>query len=208
MSRFIMKKIYIITIFLVAALSMYISSPSYAIAPGKIFINSVELNDFLTDVKTEYNIVPILKTNTYIFDYSLTEKAFFVRVSAPPFKATLRQAQQDILKKLSVTRNEACYLGIYATGPAYLVPGDDMFTPLPFCEGPEHVDFNDDLIVNGIDLAEALDSADSNGPDMVADLNLNGYIDATDISAIIQYYGSTVSREEAPVQSYSLGAEE
>jgi hypothetical protein len=198
-----MNKLILITTVLFVGLAAL--SPVRALEQGEIRINSIEVPNFFAQGLESQDYIPLIDKPNYLFEYVQPDNAFYVRVSNPPFRATLREAQNAIMDKLEVTKNEACYLGIYATGPAYLVPGDTMYTPLPFCEGPARVDFNGDNVVNGIDLTEGLDAAAAGTvePDQVADLNVNGRVDATDLSLILQHFGSPVPTDEAPLQPHS-----
>lgn len=199
--RILMNKIFVYICACVGFLS-YVTQVQ-AIDPGKIRINSIEINDVIPVESESLNYVPIIDGDNYIFEYVQSQNAFYVRVASKPFKSTLMSAQRDILTKLDVSKNEACYLGIYATGPSYLLPDNRDTVPLPFCEGPAQVDFNEDTFVNGVDYSVCLDEAVQSGlvfdheADYQCDLNVNRRVDALDLSKGIQYFGMMVTEGES-----------
>lgn len=168
-----------------------------ALEQGKIGKNNIEFNDVLSGKESVNNIITILNTESYVFDFSETEMNFYVRVSRPPFRTVLRTAQSDIIDILGVSKNEACYLGIYATGPSFVFTEKDAYGteksyyPLPFCDGAERVDIVVDGSINGLDYAQCLSEYDT--PDEKScDFDVNRRINALDLSRVIQYLGQDV----------------
>lgn len=189
-----------VTFGIVGCLFFMSAGSAVALQKGAMRINNIELRDVLSDKVSEQNIITLDQNDQYVFDYSETENAFFVRVHSGDFADVMWKAQHDIQEYLDVSRNEACYVGIYGTGPTYVLPEDDerTFYFLPSCHEGYSSDVNEDFVVNGTDLSQCIaeyefinDDGLQNG---LCDINANQRIDALDLSKVIQYLGAELDK--------------
>lgn len=190
----LVKNIFYISV--LSTLFLLVTGSSYALQQGTMRINSIELRDVLSDKIAEEHIITLEENEEYVFDYSETENAFFVRVHAGDFLDVMWEAQQDVMEYLDVSRNEACYVGIYGTGPSYVLPRNDerTFYFLPSCHEGYSSDINADFVVNGTDLSQCIAEYELVNVDGLenglCDINANQRIDALDLSKVIQYLGA------------------
>ena len=162
-----------------------------AIDSDKMIINQIEMNNVLeglTPIAGEYSV---FNKDVYSLDYS-TKGSFLINVKKPPFYDSLLLVEQDILNEFDITRNEACFVGFYASSTRNVFDGERDYYPLPHCEGPARVDIFEDGFVNTSDVAQCIDDYDSPGEDKLCDLNIDRKVNALDLSLMLPHIGEIV----------------
>lgn len=124
-----MKKNYIYLIIIIAIIAI-ISLVFYFFKtnPNKISIgtgnNQVEISNILKDpIKTFPNSdVAYKRTDDYSFDYYAKDQLFIITITNPDIKNTRIKAENDFLKTLEITEDQACKLNIQLGVPYSINP--------------------------------------------------------------------------------------
>lgn len=111
----------------------------------RIEISGVSVADFInkqslsipnkSDKKVQPSFYTIAKTADYNIFYIPADELFFISVTSYPFDEHRAVAQQELLKKLEITQEDACKLNVDITTPSYANPDKaGEIYGLSFCE--------------------------------------------------------------------------
>lgn len=113
---------------------------SVQIPPRKINISGVQTNDFLnSSIETNSNGDALfVKTQNYQIAYLKEFNQFMIVVMNPPFEKVRNEAENEFLKTLGITQEQACKLNV-TVGFSRLAPSDiaGKNFPLSFCPEKE-----------------------------------------------------------------------
>ena len=106
------------------------------IAPRKITISGIQTNNFISSpIETNKNgDVLFIKAKNYQIAYLEEFNQFMIVIIAPPFEETRNQAEDEFLKTLGITQEQACRLSV-TVGFSRFAPPDlaGKNFPLSFC---------------------------------------------------------------------------
>jgi len=103
---------------------------------GKILINNVELRDFFIFSKkiNENGDVLISQSENYNIEYFPKFNSFLISIKASPFEENRKLAEQELINKLGINKNDACRLPINVATTQEINPEfSGRNYPLSFC---------------------------------------------------------------------------
>ncbi len=110
------------------------------IAPRKITISGIQTNNFLSSpIETNKNgDVLFRKTQNYQIAYFKEFNQFGIVIIAPPFEQARSKAENEFLKTLGITQEQACKLNV-TVGFSRFAPSEvaGKNFPLSFCQKKE-----------------------------------------------------------------------
>jgi hypothetical protein len=100
----------------------------------RINISGVSVKDFMQDHDPQELFITLSKTKDYHVFYIPSQEVFFISIVSYPFDEYRPIAEEDLLYRLEITKEEACRLSVNITTPAFANPEKSGRTyGLSFC---------------------------------------------------------------------------
>lgn len=114
------------------------AAPTVINTQGKINVSGVEINDIRVNPIIDNGIGDVLfiQNPKYQVGYQGKFELFIINVLASPFEETRREVESEFVKKLGVSKQEACSLSVTIGSPSYagVADFDGKKRGLSFCE--------------------------------------------------------------------------
>lgn len=107
------------------------------ITTKKITISGIKMNNFLSSpIKTnDHGDALFVKTKGYQLVYLRQYNKFLITILSSPFEENRKKGEENFLKKLGITKEEACKLNASISTPYFVNPQySGIKYPLSFCE--------------------------------------------------------------------------
>lgn len=159
---------------------------------GKVRVGSVWVNDFTSSsiFTNSDGDVLIDDKHTYQLVFIRSNTSFLISILDKDFFGIKPGAEEALMKRLDISRPAACKLPISVTTLHSINPDQaNIIHYLPFCALQTLADVNGDCNINKNDVQNVKSQYFYDGFDVNEDVNGDGFVNALDISVVIQYLG-------------------